>query len=62
MTAWVVLGNTKGFGMIEVIDIVDTEDGGAVMHIEVDMEDLKRLATIGILKVLVDSLEEIEND
>jgi len=48
--------------MIEVIDIVDTEDGGAVMHIEIDMEDLKKMAKVGILKILVDSLEEIEND
>ena len=48
--------------MIEVIDIVDTEDGGAVMHIEIDMEDLKRLAKIGILKVLVDTLEELDSD
>lgn len=48
--------------MIEVIDIVDTEDGSAVMHIEIDMEDLKRLAKIGILKVLVDTLEELDSD
>lgn len=48
--------------MIEVKDIVDTEDGGAIIHIEVDMEDLKRMAKVGILKILIDTLEEISND
>lgn len=48
--------------MIEVKDIVDTEDGNVIMHIDIDMEDLKRMAKIGILKILIDSLEEIAND
>jgi hypothetical protein len=62
MSGLVVSGSMKGFGMIEVKDIVDTEDGGAIIHIEVDMEDLKRMAKVGILKILIDTLEEISND
>lgn len=56
-------GNTKGFGMIEVIDIIeDGDDGGVILHINIDMDDLKEMAKIGILKVLVDSLEELDAD
>lgn len=57
-----VSGNTKGFGMIEVKDIIETEDGGAILEIEIDMEDLKKMAKVGILKILIDSLEEIDTD
>ena len=57
-----VSGNTKGFGMIEVKDIIETEDGGAILQIEIDMEDLKKMAKVGILKILTDSLEEIDDD
>lgn len=57
-----VSGNTKGFGMIEVKDIIETEDGGAILQIEIDMEDLKRLAKIGIIAVLLDGLKEVSDD
>ena len=62
MSGLVVSGNTKGFGMIEVKDIIETEDGGAILQIEIDMEDLKKMAKVGILKILIDSLEEIDTD
>lgn len=55
-------GNTKGFGMIEVTDIIEDDEGGVVLHINIDMDDLKEYAKIGILKVLVDSLEELDAD
>ena len=48
--------------MIEVKDIIETEDGGAILQIEIDMEDLKKMAKVGILKILTDSLEEIDDD
>ena len=49
--------------MIEIIDIIeDGDDGGVILHINIDMDDLKEMAKIGILKVLVDSLEELDAD
>ena len=48
--------------MIEVTDIIEDDDGGVILHINIDMDDLKEYAKIGILKVLVDSLEELDDD
>lgn len=40
---------------LEVINVVDTDDGGAVMTLELDAEMLFAMAKIGLMKVLTDA-------
>lgn len=39
----------------EVIDIKDSEDGSAILTVDMDEDTLKRFASIGLLKVLKDA-------
>ena len=43
---------------IEVINVVDLDDGGAVMTVELDRETLVTMAKIGLMKVLTDAAEQ----
>ena len=43
---------------IEVINVVDLDDGGAVMTIEMDSEMISAMAKIGLMKVLTDAAEQ----
>jgi len=50
---------------ITVKDIEDTKDGGCVLTIEADQEALIKFAEVGVWKLLMDAvleLEEISND
>lgn len=43
---------------IEVINVVDLDDGGAVMTVEMDRETLVTMAKIGLMKVLTEAAEK----
>lgn len=43
---------------IEVINIVDLDDGGAVMTVDLDREALLALAKSGLIKILVEAAEQ----
>jgi hypothetical protein len=42
----------------EVTSITDNEDGSANLEIDMDIETLRELAKIGLLKVLTDAVEK----
>lgn len=43
---------------IEVLNIVELDDGGGVMTVEMDSEMISAMAKIGLLKVLTDAAEQ----
>lgn len=42
---------------IEVLEIVEQEDGGVIMSVDMDDEMIIAMAKIGLLKVLTDAAE-----
>lgn len=45
---------------IEVEEIEELEDGSAIMRVHLSMESLKRLAEIGLLKILEDTMNKLD--
>jgi hypothetical protein len=45
---------------IDVLDVVDREDGGANIIIDMDEKSTEQFARIGIIKVLTDAAEHTE--
>ena len=45
--------------ILEVLNIEDNDDGSATIIVDMDQETLKKFASIGIIKVLKDSVEDI---
>ena len=43
---------------IEVINVVDLDDGGAVMTVDLDREALLALAKSGLIKILIEAAEQ----
>lgn len=47
---------------IDVVDIKDHEDGSATLTVDMDDATLKRLASIGLLKVISDAAKDIVDE
>ena len=43
---------------IDVLDVVDREDGGANLIIDMDQKSIEQFARIGLIKVLMDAAED----
>ena len=50
-------GNMSLFGIIDVVEIQEFEDGSAIMTIETTQETLKKLAAIAVQKILIEQME-----
>jgi len=48
--------------MVEIVNITDEEDGGAIISFDLTNEELKRFAEIGILAALMDAAMEVITD
>lgn len=48
--------------ILEVLNIEDNDDGSATLTVDMDQETLKKFASVGIIKVLKDSVEDIVNN
>lgn len=44
---------------IKVLDIIDQEDGSAILSVDMDETTLKQLASIGLLKLITDAANEV---
>jgi len=47
---------------IDIVDIKDNEDGSATLSVDMDEVTLKRLASIGLLKVITDAAKNIVDE
>lgn len=50
-------GNMSLFGIVDVVEIQEFEDGSAIMTIETTQETLKKLAAIAVQKILIEQME-----
>jgi len=44
---------------IDIVDVKDNEDGSATLSVDMDEATLKRLASIGLIKVITDAATDI---
>ena len=54
--------NDKVKAQIEVVSVVENEDGSMNVTFDMDQESVVAFAKIGLLKVLVDAAKEVLNE
>lgn len=51
----------SSYGIAEVVDIQEQEDGSAILTIELTGDALYKLAAIAVQKILTEQMEDVDN-